>query len=232
MLAQRLAALAVEGETGGVHEHGGEVGEEIAAAVEQLLLDQVLDAARRERPFRLLLHLLAEPGHGAVEVMQIEPFGAGKVVILHPRRAVAIRSRDEQPMQGCDEHGALDRKLERAVLQQIGQDVGDAEPLPDPAVQHRAADPLGGDRQRALGVLVERVDQQHLVGELGARGDEGSERAGGGQFVGAAEADDHLLADGGAVALVLDDLHVAAFAGLLEAEEHGRSPNRAPQNPS
>src|SRR5208283_2610316 len=39
VLAQRLAALAVEGEAGGVHEHDGEVGEEIAAAVEQLLLD-------------------------------------------------------------------------------------------------------------------------------------------------------------------------------------------------
>ena len=95
MLAERLAALAVEGEAGGVHEYDGEVGEEIAAAVEQLLLDQVLDAARRQRPFRLLLDLLAEPGHGAVEVMQIEPFGAGDVVILHPRRTVAIRSRDE-----------------------------------------------------------------------------------------------------------------------------------------
>ena len=108
VLAQRLAALAVEGQAGGVHEHDGKVGEEIAAAVEQPFLDQVLDAARRERPVRLLLHLLAEPGHGAVEVMQVEPLGAGDVVILHPRRAVAIRSRDEQPMQGCDEHGALD----------------------------------------------------------------------------------------------------------------------------
>ena len=121
MLAQRLAALAVEREAGGVHEHGGEIGEQIAAAVEQLLLDQVLDAARRQRPIRLLLQFLAEPGHGAVEVMQIEPLGAGDVVVLHPRRAVAIRSRDEQPVQRGDEDGALDRKLERAVLQQIGR---------------------------------------------------------------------------------------------------------------
>ena len=122
VLAQRLAALAVEGEAGGVHEHGGEVGEQIAAAVEQPLLDQVLDAARRERPVRLLLQFLAEPGHGAIEVMQIEPFGAGDVVILDPRRTVAVRSRNEQPMQRGDEHGALDRKLERALLQQVGQD--------------------------------------------------------------------------------------------------------------
>ena len=71
--------------------------------------------------------------------------------------------------------------------------------------------------------MIERADEQHLVGELGARGDEGSERTGGGQFVGAAEIGDDFLAHSGAVSLVLDDLHVAAFAGLLEAEEHGPS---------
>ena len=103
VLAERLAALAIEGEAGGVHEDGGEVGEEIAAAVEQPLLDQVFDAARRQRPIRLLLHLLAEPGHGPVEVMQIEPLGAGDVVILDPRGAVAVGSGDEQPMQRGDE---------------------------------------------------------------------------------------------------------------------------------
>ena len=30
-------------------------------------------------------------------------------------------------MQRGDEHGALNRKLERALLQQMGQDVGDAD---------------------------------------------------------------------------------------------------------
>ena len=126
-------------------------------------------------------------------------------------------------MQGGDEDGALDRELERPLHEQVGQHGVDPQPLPDPSEQQRPADPLGGDRQRALGVLVERVDQQHLIGELGARGDERSERAGGGQFVGPADIGDHLLAHGRAVALVLDDLHVAALAGLLEAEEHGPS---------
>ena len=114
-------------------------------------------------------------------------------------------------------------KLECALLQQADQDVGDAEPLPDSAKQQGSADPLGGDRQRALGILVEHIDQQHLIGELGARGNERSQRAGGGQPVGAAEIGDHPLAHGRAVARVLDDLHVAALAGPLEAEEHGPS---------
>jgi len=125
MLAERLAAFAVERQAGCVHEYDGEVGEEVAAAVEQRLLDQVLDAARRERPGGPLLHLLAEPGHGAVEVMQVEPFGPGDVVVLHPRRTVAIRARDEQAVQRGHEHRALDRKLERAILQQIVEDRAD-----------------------------------------------------------------------------------------------------------
>jgi hypothetical protein len=62
--------------------------------------------------------------------------------------------------------------------------------------------------------MIERADEQHLVGELGA---------GGGQFVDAAEIGDHRLAHGRPFALVLDDLHIAAVAGLLKAEEHGPS---------
>jgi len=145
VLAKRLAALAVERQARGVHEYGGRVGEQVAAPLKQLLLDQVFDAARRQRLGRLLLQLLAEPSHGPIEVMQVEPFGAGDVVILHPRRAVAVRSRNEQPMQRRDERRPLDRKLERALLEQVGQHGVDPEPLPDPAEQQRPADPLGHD---------------------------------------------------------------------------------------
>ena len=137
------------------------------------------------------------------------------------RRSNSLSSIRSLTQRG-DEHGALDRKLERALVQQIIEDRANPQPIPDPAEQQGSADPSGGDRQRAF-VLVERMDQQHLIGELGARGDERSERAGGGQLVGAAEIGDHPLAHGGAVARVLDDLHVAALAGLLEAEAHGPS---------
>jgi hypothetical protein len=38
-------------------------------------------------------------------------------------------------VQSTDEHGALDRKLEGAMLQQFTKHVGDAEPFPDPTEQ-------------------------------------------------------------------------------------------------
>src|SRR5208283_1347717 len=220
-LAERLAALAVKRERGRVHEHGGEIAEQIAPFLEQPLLDRILDAARRERVIGLLLHLLAEPSHGAIEMMQIEPRRAGDVVVLHPRRAVAIGARDEEAMQRRNEHGALNGKLEGAVSEQIAENLRDAQPLPDFAKQQRAAEALGRGRHRAALVLIEGGDQHHLVGELGARGEQRGERAGGFELVGAAERGDDTLAHGALDALVLDDLHVSAFAGLLEAEEHG-----------
>ena len=99
---------------------------------------------------RLLLDLLAQPRHGAVEVMQVEFLGAGDVVVAHPGRAVAIRARHEQPVQRRHEHGALDGELEGALVQQIAQHRVDAEPLPDPAEQQRSADAFGGKRKRCL----------------------------------------------------------------------------------
>jgi hypothetical protein len=71
MLAERLAAFAVERETCRVHEDGRKIGKEIAPLVEQLFLNCILDATRRESVLALLLHLLAKPGHGAVEMMQV-----------------------------------------------------------------------------------------------------------------------------------------------------------------
>ncbi len=124
-------------------------------------------------------------------------------------------------MQRGDEHGALDGKLEAAVGQQIGENLGNAEPRPDPAEQQRSAQALGRRGQDAALVLIEGGDQHHLVGELGPRGEQRGERAGGFELVGAAERGDDTLAHGALDALVLDDLHVSAFAGLLEAEEHG-----------
>jgi len=72
-------------------------------------------------------------------------------------------------MQGGDEHGALHREFEGAVLQQIAQNIGDAEPFPYLAEQQWPADALCRDRQRPVGVFVQLVDEKHLIGELGSR---------------------------------------------------------------
>ena len=73
--SEGLAARAFEVEAGGVHEHDVERGEEVAPGGEQLLLQDVLHAARRKRRRGVLLvfgQFLAEPRHRAIEMMQIE----------------------------------------------------------------------------------------------------------------------------------------------------------------
>jgi len=56
-------------------------------------------------------------------------------------------------MQRGGEDGALDRKLERAVLQQAGQDIGDAEPA--------------GINQRSGAFARARLVPAHWVGDKG-----------------------------------------------------------------
>jgi len=87
--------------------------------------------------------------------MQVEPGGIGDVVVLHPGCAVAIGARDEEAMQRGDEHGALDGELETPVGEQLAENPGNAEPLPDFAEQQRPADAHRRGGQRATLVLVE-----------------------------------------------------------------------------
>src|SRR5450756_2108478 len=87
MLPERLAALAVERQARRIHEDGREIGEQVTPAIEQLLLDDVLDAARRQSPFRLLFHLFTEPSHRPIEMVEVETIDAENVVVLHPGRA-------------------------------------------------------------------------------------------------------------------------------------------------
>jgi hypothetical protein len=95
------------------------------------------------------------------------------------------------------------------VLQQIAQNIGDAEPFPYLAKQQRPADALCRNRQRRVGVVVQRVDEERLIGELGSGGKRRSQCARGDALVGAAEIGDDGLAHGAVDAFVLDDLNVA-----------------------
>ena len=119
--AQRLPARTFEVETGGIHEHQVEAGEQVAAMGEQSLLDHILDAARREWRAAVLIlrrQLFAKPRHGAIEVMQIEPVDAGDPIILAPAVRRAIGAADEQPVQHGEEHCSLQCK---AVLARSGE---------------------------------------------------------------------------------------------------------------
>ncbi len=73
-LADVLAAVALEGDRGGIEEHQLESAEEVPPVGEQPLFDPVLGTAGCERCLAHLLvlgQLLSEPGHGPVQVMEL-----------------------------------------------------------------------------------------------------------------------------------------------------------------
>ena len=154
VLAQRLAAGALEVEAGGVHEHQVEPREQVAPMREQPLLHHVLQATRCERRAAVLLllrQLLAQPRHRPIEVMQIEPLDAGDGVILAPAIRGAVGAAHEQPVQHGEEHRALQRKAVLAFARQLRDHRPAAGLLPQPFEHQRRPD--AADRNLERGII-------------------------------------------------------------------------------
>ena len=91
-----------------VEEDEVQTGEQIPAAVEERLFQLVLDTARGMRA-GLLVRVrqgLAEPGHGAVQVLQLE-IAAGERLVGHPGQGAAIGAGGGEAVQDGEEDGAL-----------------------------------------------------------------------------------------------------------------------------
>jgi len=138
---QRLAALAIERQGCRVHEHQRQVAEQVAATLEQMLLDQILDAARGQCPLAHWLQFFAKPGHGAIKMMQLQAVDAGDGIIYQPFLASPVGTGNEQPVQNAGEDGPLNREFETASSQKFAQNLGNFQPIPEPPEQKGAADP-------------------------------------------------------------------------------------------
>src|SRR6202035_4466824 len=72
-----------------------------------------------------------------------------------------------------------------------------------------------------VAVFIERRDEQHLVRELGAGGEERRQSAGRDEVIGAPQIGDDGLAHGAVETRVLDYLDVSAMARFFDAKKHG-----------
>src|SRR5207302_9262494 len=103
-----LAAPSLEGQAGGVHEDDAEFGEQVAPTGKQPLFHEVLAAARRQLAGSGLIgERLAEPSHGAVEMMQLKGLSALDPVVGSPLFRSAVRARHKQPVEHRQEYRAL-----------------------------------------------------------------------------------------------------------------------------
>src|SRR6185503_13318102 len=135
--------------------------------------------------------------------------------------AVAVRARDEEPVQGGDEHGPLESEREGARCREILEYGPDPKPLPQAPKQKRSADALAREAGGLLWIVQGR-EEHDLLAEASAGGQQCGKPPAGCEFVDAADGGDDVLAHGTAVASVLDNLEVAARSRLLQAKEaHG-----------
>jgi len=115
-----LAAPSLEGQAGGVHEDHAEFGEQVAPTGKQPLFHEVLAAARRQLAGSGLIgERLAEPSHGAVEMMQLKGLSALDPVVGSPLFRSAVRARHKQPVEHRQEYRALGSKLELPACGQL-----------------------------------------------------------------------------------------------------------------
>ena len=113
-----------------------------AAMAGQPLLDRVLGEQRGERRACALLGLpqrLAEPGHGAVEVVQPERLGTGVPVVLAPAHRGEVGAAAHQPVQHREEDRPLERDLVLALPGQVLDHGPAAGPGPRPLEHQRRA---------------------------------------------------------------------------------------------
>src|SRR3954447_22611916 len=178
-LANLLATFALEIDRGGVEEDQLQAAEEVTPVIEHALLDPVLDAAGCERRLALLLVLwqfLSEPGHGPVEVVELEVVATLDLVVLPPLVGGPVTARGEEAMQDGEEDGPLDVELEAASGQELLDDVAAAGLLPEPLEDQGRSDASGGDGgELPFGVGREEEDG---LGEAGARDQQGVELSG------------------------------------------------------
>ena len=222
-LAERFSTLAGEAERGGVHEHDGELAEQVAPPREQALLDQVLDRAwgkRRGAGLLLGRQFLAEPGHGAVEVVQSQSLRPGDVVVGQPLLAGAVGAGDHDPVQHGGEDRPLDRDLEAAPAEQVLDYRPAPGLLPQPPEQQRRTD---APAREPVGIAGLKLRQHHgAFGVAGHRGGQALEPAGRDHHLLAAEVLDDALLGAAVLPDGLDQVEVGVAVDVLFADEHAR----------
>src|ERR1019366_10018364 len=215
-------AFTLEVDRGGVEEHELKVSEEVAAVGEQVLFDAVLGAARRERRLTRLLvagQLLAEPGHGPVQVMELQGVAACDRVVGLPLVGGAVAAWVDEAMQDGEEDGPFDVELEAAFRQQLPDDPLAPGLLPEPLEDEDRPDVPGGDGgELALGVC--RHDQD-VAAQSCAREREAIELPGLLELIESPQGGDDLFTGLTVFPAVLNDLEVGAWSGGLGTEEHG-----------
>jgi hypothetical protein len=224
-LADGLASFALEVDRRGVEKHDIQIGEQVTAPREQLLLNEVLVGAGSERRGPVLLVFrknLSQPGHGPVEVVQVQTTDAFDGVVVLPLLGGTVAAGRQEAMQHGEEDGPLDRKLEAPAFEQGGQDFVDRAGLPESLEDQGRPDP-GAARGDAVTACMGAEDGE-FFGEPSQRPDQRVEPAAGQQLIEATETKQDVLLDLAVHPLVIHDEQISSGTVGLRANEQVGAP--------
>ena len=191
----------------------------------EVFFELVLDVARWTCgsgvavPGSVVRQRLAQPGHGAVEMVQVEGGAAVDGLVGKPAGGLAVGAGGEQAMQDGEEHGAFDVELEAAGGEGAAEGLVATGEFPE-RFEHESGPEDAGAGAGGEGGVAGSEDGG-VFGEAGGGEEQAVEGAGGLELVEAAEGGEDALADPVAVTGGLDELDVGMLAGGLGAEEHG-----------
>src|SRR5271157_5587377 len=224
-LANRLASFALEIDRRGIEEHDVQIGEQVAATREQLLLDEVLVGAGSERRGPLLLGFrknLSQPSHGPVELVQVQTADAWDGVVVLPLLGGTVAAGREEAMQHGEEDGPLHGKLEAAAFEQGRQNLVDRAGLPESLEDQGRPNP-GAAGGHAVAPCLGAEDGE-LFREPRERLDQRIEPATGQQLIEAAETKQDALLDLAVHPLVIHDEQIGPGTVGLRANEQIGAP--------
>ena len=161
----------------GVHEHDIERGQQVAPVSKQLLLQNILHAARRKRRRAVLLvcgrpRIKSGASHGAIEMAPFEVLDAVDAIILAPAVGGAVQAAAKEAVQ----HGQKRRSLEREAMLAHARQALDGLPaaglLPHPLESERRPD---ASRRRCL--RLARLSESSTIALSAKRAPERSSRS-------------------------------------------------------
>ena len=221
-LPEVFAPLPGEEHRGGVEEDERLLGEQGSPPGEELLFEQILDAAGVGLARRLPGQRGSEPGHGAVEVVQGNFGDALDPVLPLPAMGSEVGAGVvvEEAVEDGEEDGALDVEGEAAPGEGGAEDVLATAASPE-AVENGGGSEGAGPDVGVGGAAGFLGEGDGLLGEAAGGSDEAVESAGSEEVFDPAEAGDDGLSRLAVAAVAFDDLEVGVFPAGFFSNEHG-----------
>jgi hypothetical protein len=163
----------------------------------------------------------AKPGHGTIEMVQIDVFDSGNVILPHPSFTKPVGAWAEKTLQYGGENHPLNVESKAPLFRQLTDDLCNTQFVPQLLHQQNGAD-FTGVCGGAL-PFIQGIEHQQFFREAQSGAKQGVKPAAFPKEIQAAQCRNDFLNDLASIAFILDDLQIGAVASFFSSYEHWRS---------